>query len=879
MKKTAIICCCLLILAVSASLLSVFAWAEESLTGTCGEEITWTLDDNGTLTISGTGATWDYPSGEAPWKDHAANIQKLVVEEGITALGTRIFSGLRNLTDVTLPETLVAIGDHSFINCKSLVEINLHEGLQILDDGAFYGCRSLATITIPDTVTRIGERAFNGCNALTNVTLGTGLTVMEKWVFVDCDSLKYNEFDHARYLGTADNPYFLLVSAINQEITSCSFHPDTVILADEAFGYCNALTEISIGEKIAHIRPHTFFGSENITAFIVDENNAYFCSDASGVLYNKDMTRLILTPRTITGVYSIPEGVTVVGDYAFYGCEGLTGIAIPDSLTQIGDTAFCRCTNLATVNFGSGLQTIGNEAFMKCESLQQIDLPQGLKTVGSAAFMRCYALQKASLPEGMTSLGSDMFYDCYALTDVKLPKDMTVIPQQMFIFCKSLQSIAIPESVISIGDSAFQYCHQLEEIVLPDGIEQIGAGAFMFCKGLVSADLPQNLRVLGGSAFEGCSSLRTIVIPDGVTQIPWYTFNGCTNLTVVTIPAGVTEIGEYAFNSCPNLWHVLFKGTQQQWESFRFGYGDLRLKEVACHYEYNGTGDPDVENMRCLECCRLGNHAIQGERIEPTCTEDGREWGVCAYCEENIDKVLPATGHDHHWAMTQLPNCTQGGFSVDRCYKCGDSYQYDEVPALGHTKVVDAAVAPTCSATGLTEGTHCSVCNETLIAQEDIPTLTHSNGALVRENEVASSCSDAGSYDNVIYCTVCNAEVSRETVTIPALEHTVVIDAAFPADCVNTGLAEGKHCSMCNEVLVAQEEIPATGHSFGQWSVTKEATRKEAGQEQRVCTSCDQVETREIPAMGGTSPVVVVVVIAAAVGVAVVCFFLFRKKK
>ena len=127
MKKIAMICCCLLILVFSASLL-IPARAEEILSGTCGEKVTWALDkENHILTISGTGAMRDYTSGETPWKDYAADIQKLVVEEGINNLGCRVFAGLRNLTEVSLPETLVSIGDNAFNNCRSLVEIDLPE--------------------------------------------------------------------------------------------------------------------------------------------------------------------------------------------------------------------------------------------------------------------------------------------------------------------------------------------------------------------------------------------------------------------------------------------------------------------------------------------------------------------------------------------------------------------------------------------------------------------------------------------------------------------------------------------------------------------------------------------------------------------------------
>ena len=291
-------------------------------------------------------------------------------------------------------------------------------------------------------------------------------------------------------------------------------------------------------------------------------------------------------------------------------------------------------------------------------------------------------------------------------------------------------------------------------------------------------------------------------------------------------------------------------------------------KEAETVWEWNIPADGSFASVKVSAQCKncndtistTANNATYWHSINATCTESGKNvysvtvslGGQDFYGEKEVENPNdPARGHTEVTDAAVAPTCTETGKTEgSHCSVCNTVLKAQEViPALGHTEVTDAAVAPTCTQTGLTEGSHCSVCNTVLKAQEVIPALGHTE---VTDAAVAPTCTQTGLTEGS-HCSVCNTVLKAQEV-IPALGHTEVTDAAVAPTCTESGKTEGKHCSVCNKILVMQEEIPADGHEWGEWFVTEAAKESESGKEMRVCRrDSSHTQTREIPALGNES--------------------------
>ncbi len=264
--------------------------------------------------------------------------------------------------------------------------------------------------------------------------------------------------------------------------------------------------------------------------------------------------------REITSVI-IGEGVTSIGDYAFFECSALTGVSIPGSVTGIGISAFAGCASLKQISLPDSVTYIGGYAFYGCTSLTGIAIPANLRSVSTYAFFNCSQLSSLILPQGSSEICEYAFGNCTSLTAVTLPENLQFLRSNAFQGCTGLRSIDIPAGVGSLGGYAFDQCTSLEQVTLHDGLKYIGSYAFQGCTALTEILLPNTLRTIAQGAFMGCTGLTGISIPASVTTLELFPFQNCTGLTRVTFeqtdPAGSSiSMGTDAFKGCTALTDV-----------------------------------------------------------------------------------------------------------------------------------------------------------------------------------------------------------------------------------------------------------------------------------------------------------------------------------
>ncbi len=486
----------------------------------CGEDVRWSYG-GGTLSIFGEGDMEDFAThAGVPWYEYADQITKVVVGEGVTGVGTYAFAGLTKLTTAELPETLTKLGAYAFAGDAALESVTLPEGLETVGIRAFFQS-GLRSITVPGSVTSLGESAFQYCPALKTATF-TGAAPAQAGPAI---------FD-----GCA--PGFCILWPAEY---AASWRPN----GDETEwnGWPLALNV----ENQCGARMYWEFDSATATLSFYGEGEMYDYETASA-----SRPAWYANYSSVQHVV-LSEGITRVGNYAFYGFNKITDVSFPSTLQELGTGAFWNCSKLNNVVLPANLETLGGYAFYNCQGLTALSFNSGLRSIGSSCFQNCYYLAgELVLPEGLEAIGSTAFANC-----------------------RSCTAISIPGSVKAIGSSAFANCYGFTELSLGEGVETIGENAFNYCYGFTELTLPASLRELGTSCFQACSGITSVTIPAGVSTVSTHVFSNCTNLSTAVILAPWESIPDSFFYYCSKLENLSFPETVTKLGVNTFGYCKL----------------------------------------------------------------------------------------------------------------------------------------------------------------------------------------------------------------------------------------------------------------------------------------------------------------
>ncbi|MBQ7039127.1 MAG: leucine-rich repeat protein [Clostridia bacterium] len=639
MKKTT---CFVLVIAVLLCQL-VFA-AEIKQSGTCGENLTWTLDELGVLTVSGTGDMTNYPKAIEPDYDTGVmgkerlRVKKIVVSDGVTSIGDNAFSRMVFLKEISIPASVTRIGNGAFEDCD-LKTVSFTDGNNITEIGdlAFYGnsmlksanlanCsklesigneafsynKDLAELILPENgaLKAIGDSAFSKNSALVSVEIPKTVETLGNSVFSECKSL--------------------MRVKIPESVKACGKDMFNGCASPTVYGAEGSIAEACAKENNVRFIAGDFDITVDVFSGTCGENLKWTI-DSAGTLKiygTGDMENFMsisYTPwqarnSSIKNIV-IEEGVTSIGKDAFVGMDMLESVVMADSVTVINMNAFQSNRNLKKVTLSKNLTTIGENAFYCCYGLEELYIPEKVEIICDYTFFQPSGITKFvvdennqhfssdergvlfnkdktvliqyplgnkdtsyTIPKTVQKFGLHAFNEAVNLTEIKFEEGslITEIGDNAFQSCYNLKSIDIPESVTDIKGSAFGRCTSLENIKLPSQLKRIWNSAFRECP-LERIDFPEGLEIISENAFY-FTDIEELKIPDSVTTIGNQAFGYAENLKTIEIGKSVVSIGDDAFSLCGKLEKITVAPENTAYSSDEHGVLFNKDKTVLMNY-------------------------------------------------------------------------------------------------------------------------------------------------------------------------------------------------------------------------------------------------------------------------------------------------------
>ena len=385
------------------------------------------IEDENNNFIFKDGILYDVKNGILVSAVNSLIPEKVIVDECTKTIDYSAFADCNNLYEIEIPQGVVNIGEKAFARLDNLKNIDIPDSVTNITTLAFYRCNGLVSVQVPGSVTAIKNGTFRECNNLKKVILNEGVAKIEGSAFVFCSSLEQIKLPQS-LMSIGSGAFDNCTSLISVEL------PDNAIISSDTFKECKNLSDIVIS----------------------DTNNNYIVKN--GILYNKNMTRILCYPAGIKDTeFFVPDTVKTIGDFAFYGTKALESINIPDSVTNIGTDAFGECSGLKEVVIPDSVTSMGEAVFYKCTSLEKVKLSVNITSPNPAVFQYCSSLKEVVLPESMKFISFFMFSYCKEITNIVLPDKLNSVLRSAFQNCDKLKNITVPKNVTTIQDYAFGY--------------------------------------------------------------------------------------------------------------------------------------------------------------------------------------------------------------------------------------------------------------------------------------------------------------------------------------------------------------------------------------------------------------------------------------
>lgn len=482
----------------------------------------------------------------------------VTVPDGVITIGEKAFAKCENLTTVVLPDTVKALGEGAFQECLNLTSVQLSNNIESIGAWAFVMCEKLENISFPDSLCSIGTGAFVGCSTLTKLTISQNVSKIGGGAFSFCESLtdiavnpmnEVFETEFGMLLQTDGEDYAIICCPAGRsgrvvipefidavcafafggcdQITEIIFPECMSVIGDSAFHSCSALTSVKLPMELEQILEEAFAGCKCLTSVFIPSSVKLI---ETNVFDECDKLTIYATSPSYAENYAIKNGIRFIADImADCRIEGNTFVryscfmkdaefTLPDGITRIGECAFAENTYIKSIVIPEGITEIEDRAFANCMHLQKITLPDSILVIGQEVFEGCISLRTIALPDGLTTIKSGAFSGCFRLREVNIPHHVRCIESSTFQGCVKLKKLAISEGVEVIESYAFSDCHGLSSISLPKSLSQISDYAFLDCTGIKKLYINGNIEAKADS-FKGCTSLSDIFFSGDVESI------------------------------------------------------------------------------------------------------------------------------------------------------------------------------------------------------------------------------------------------------------------------------------------------------------------------------------------------------------------------